>query len=76
MNMTVQARKQEEVLLPTTLQKKYGIQEGDNFQLLDLDGLFMLAPFAPVVSELACEIYIFFAEQRERYYHENWDGSF
>ncbi len=61
MNMPDQIRKQREVLLPTTLRKKYDIQEGDNFQLLDLDGLFVLAPFAPVVPELACEIYIFFA---------------
>lgn len=42
--------------LPSDLRQKYGIQEGDSFRVIDLDGIFVLTPMAPMVPELAREI--------------------
>ncbi len=42
--------------LPASLRDKYNIQSGDSFQLLDLDGLFVLTPMVSMVPELAREI--------------------
>ncbi|OQY33038.1 MAG: hypothetical protein DRI56_07625 [Chloroflexota bacterium] len=86
MNTNVQVRKRGVVTLPIGLREKYDIQEGDTFQLLDLDGLFVLTPLTPMVPELAREIerarmeaglttedlLSSLREQRERYYHENY----
>jgi bifunctional DNA-binding transcriptional regulator/antitoxin component of YhaV-PrlF toxin-antitoxin module len=42
--------------LPAELREKYGIQPGDTFRLVDLDGVFVLTPMVPMVPELAREI--------------------
>jgi hypothetical protein len=39
--------------LPANLREKYGIEPGDTFRILDLDGIFVLTPMVP---ELAREI--------------------
>jgi len=44
------------VTLPAELREKYGIQPGDSFRLVDLDGVFVLTPMVPMVPELAREI--------------------
>ncbi len=44
------------MILPADLRKKYGIQPGDTFRLVDLDGIFVLTPMVPLVPELAREI--------------------
>jgi len=53
---TVQVRKRGVVTLPAELRQKYGIEEGDSYRVLDLDGLFVLTPMVPMVPELAREI--------------------
>jgi bifunctional DNA-binding transcriptional regulator/antitoxin component of YhaV-PrlF toxin-antitoxin module len=56
MDLTVQVRQRGALTLPAELRQKYGIQEGDTYRLVDLDGIFILTPMAPVVPELAREI--------------------
>ena len=68
------------------LREKYGIQPGDTFRLVDLDGVFVLTPMVPMVPELAREIerarleaglsieelLDALREQREQYYQEHY----
>ena len=49
-------RKRGVVTLPASLRKKYNIKKGDSFQLVDLDGVFVMTPMTPMVPELAREI--------------------
>jgi bifunctional DNA-binding transcriptional regulator/antitoxin component of YhaV-PrlF toxin-antitoxin module len=44
------------ITLPTNIREKYGIKTGDTFRLIDLDGVFVLNPMAPMIPELAREI--------------------
>ena len=53
---TVQVRKRGVFTLPAELRQKYGIEEGDVFRLVDLDGIFVITPMMPMVPELAREI--------------------
>ena len=75
--------------LPADLREKYGIRSGDTFRLVDLDGIFVLTPIAPMVPELAREIdrarieaglstgdlLRSLRDQRERYRHEQHDDA-
>ena len=84
---TVQVRKRGVVTLPAELRKKYGIEEGDTFRLVDLDGVFVITPMVPMVPELAREIdqlrqeaglstsQLLHAlrEERERYHLEHYE---
>ncbi|GJM42185.1 MAG: hypothetical protein DHS20C20_24670 [Ardenticatenaceae bacterium] len=56
MDKTVQVRQRGTLTLPADLRDKYGIQTGDTFRLVDLDGIFVLTPMVPMVPELAREI--------------------
>jgi AbrB family looped-hinge helix DNA binding protein len=56
MEATIQVRKRGVVTLPAELRDKYGIEEGDTFRVIDLDGIFVLTPMVPMVPELAREI--------------------
>ncbi|MGI8824920.1 MAG: AbrB/MazE/SpoVT family DNA-binding domain-containing protein [Chloroflexota bacterium] len=56
MTVTLQVRERGVVTLPAELREKYGIQPGDSFRLVDLDGVFVLTPMVPMVPELAREI--------------------
>ena len=56
MEATIQVRKRGVVRLPAELRDKYGIEEGDTFRVVDLDGIFVLTPMVPMVPELAREI--------------------
>lgn len=53
---TVQVRQRGTVTLPAELRQRYGIETGDTFQVIDLDGIFVLTPMVPMVPELAREI--------------------
>ena len=89
MNSTVQVRSRGVLTLPAGIRKKYEIKEGDTFQLLDLDGLFVLTPMVPLVPELAREIersrieaglstedlLAALREQRERYHQEQYENA-
>ena len=75
--------------IPSELREKYSIQEGDTFQLVDMDGIFVLTPMVPMVPELAREIERFrkesevsmeelmqgLREERERYYQGKYGGD-
>lgn len=56
MDVTVQVRDRGVFTLPAEIREKYGIQPGDTFRLVDLDGIFVLTPMVPMVPELAREI--------------------
>jgi AbrB family looped-hinge helix DNA binding protein len=56
MEATIQVRKRGVVTLPAELRDKYGIEEGDTFRVVDLDGILVLTPMVPMVPELAREI--------------------
>jgi bifunctional DNA-binding transcriptional regulator/antitoxin component of YhaV-PrlF toxin-antitoxin module len=80
----LQVRKRGVVTLPVELREKYGIEEGDAFRLIDLDGVFVLTRMVSLVPELAQEIERLRLEaglttgdllerlrqQRERYHNE------
>lgn len=89
MKTTVQVRQRGTVTLPAELREKYGIESGDTFRLVDLDGIFVLTPMVTMVPELAREIerarveaglsieelLANLREQRERTYRENDAGD-
>lgn len=56
MDATVQVRERGVVTLPMEVRKKYGIQTGDTFRLVDFDGILVLTPMTPMVPELVREI--------------------
>lgn len=56
MDATVQVRQRGNLTLPASLRERYGIEPGDTFRILDLDGIFVLTPMTPMVPELAREI--------------------
>ena len=84
MDSTIQVRKRGVVTIPSELRERYGIQEGDTYQLVDMDGIFVLTPMMPMVPELAREIERYrreagvstedllqgLREERERYHRE------
>jgi bifunctional DNA-binding transcriptional regulator/antitoxin component of YhaV-PrlF toxin-antitoxin module len=53
---TVQLRDRGVVTLPKALRDRYGLAAGDALRVLDLDGVFVMTPLAPMVPELAREI--------------------
>jgi bifunctional DNA-binding transcriptional regulator/antitoxin component of YhaV-PrlF toxin-antitoxin module len=52
----VQIGKRGTVTLPVQLRKRYGLDAGDLLTVLDLGGVFVLAPEVSVVSKIAREI--------------------
>jgi AbrB family looped-hinge helix DNA binding protein len=86
---TVQVRQRGTVTLPAELRDKYGIQPGDTYRLVDLDGILILTPMVPMVPELAREIERLrqdaglsieellhtLREQRAQYYAEHYAGD-
>lgn len=56
MSQQVQVRQRGTLTIPAALREKYGIEPGDTFQLVDLDGIFVLTPMVPMAPELAREI--------------------
>ena len=53
---TIRIRQRGALTLPAKLCQKYGIESGDTLRLIDLDGVLVLTPMAPMVPELALEI--------------------
>lgn len=53
---TLQLRKRGVLTLPKALRDKYDLDEGDALRLVDIGGVFVLTPMAPLVPELAREI--------------------
>jgi bifunctional DNA-binding transcriptional regulator/antitoxin component of YhaV-PrlF toxin-antitoxin module len=88
MDAIIQVREQGAITLPSELCKKYNIESGRIFKLVDLDGIFALVPMIPMIPELAREIErcrlkegLGMEEllqnlrvQREQYNNENYGG--
>jgi len=86
MDQTIQVRERGSITLPAELRRKYNIENGNIFHLVDLDGIFALVPMVPMVPELAREIERIrletglsteellqsLREQRERYNQEKY----
>lgn len=53
---TIQVRQRGTLTLPAEVRERYNIQIGDSYRLVDLDGVLVLTPLAPLVPELAREI--------------------
>ena len=89
MDVIIQVRSRGIITLPANIRDKYGIKTGDTFRLIDLDGVFVLTPMAPMVPELARKIeqarleaglsmddYIHsLREQRQRYSQEKYGDA-
>lgn len=89
MDITLQVRQRGILTLPADLRKRYNIKDGDTYRLVDLNGIFVLTPMAPIVPELAREIEQARIEaglsteellqglrdQRKKYYTENYEGE-
>jgi len=56
MNATIQVRQRGTLTLPAELCDRYNIGPGDTYQVLDLDGIFVLTPMTTMVPELARQI--------------------
>lgn len=84
---TVQIRRKGVITLPIELRRRYGLQEGDVFTLLDLgDGSFILTPKVPQVARLGDRVAQLMEEkgisleemlealdqEREAYYQEHY----
>ena len=89
MDVVIQVRDRGVITIPAELREKYGIENGDIFRLVDLDGVFVLTPMVPMVPELAREIEQIrleaglsieellrgIREQRQRYYQEKYGSE-
>lgn len=53
---TLTLRRRGTITLPVDLRKKYRLEEGEPLTLLDLEGIFILAPKTPLVPKLVGEI--------------------
>ena len=87
--MKIQLRKRGTLTLPAKLRARYGLEEGDVLTIIDMDGVFFLAPKVSVVPKLAAEIEKLreeaglsldellegLDEQRRRYYEERYGTS-
>jgi bifunctional DNA-binding transcriptional regulator/antitoxin component of YhaV-PrlF toxin-antitoxin module len=85
----IQLRQRGTLTLPVKLRNRYNLETGDTLTLIELDGLFLLAPKLSVVSKLAAEIEQLreeaglsiddllegLDEQRRRYYQERYGGG-
>jgi len=56
MDATIQVRQRGTLTLPAELRDRYKIEPGDTYRVLDLDGIFVLTPMIPMISELARQI--------------------
>lgn len=89
METTVQIRQRGTLTLPVEIREKYGIQAGDIFRLVDIEGTMVFTPMVAMVPELAREIkrlrleaglsldqlLVSLRQQRERYYEEHYAAA-
>lgn len=63
--ITIQLAQRGVLTLPKTLREQYSFQPGDQFTLIDLDGVFVLSPQRSQVDYLANQVAKGLAEQGE-----------
>jgi bifunctional DNA-binding transcriptional regulator/antitoxin component of YhaV-PrlF toxin-antitoxin module len=63
--MSLQLAQRGVVILPKVLRERYQLQAGDEFTLLDLDGVFVLSPRRSRIDALTREITQALLEQGE-----------
>ncbi|MFZ1599227.1 MAG: AbrB/MazE/SpoVT family DNA-binding domain-containing protein, partial [Anaerolineae bacterium] len=82
-------RQRGTLTLPVEIREKYGIQAGDIFRLVDIEGTMVFTPMVAMVRELAREIerlrleaglsldqlLVSLRQQRERYYEEHYAAA-
>lgn len=86
-NNTIQVRKKGSITLPVTLRRKYNVDEGDVFTLIDMgDGSFLMTPRISKVNQLGNKVkemldeedvsledlLATLDEERQRYYQEHY----
>jgi bifunctional DNA-binding transcriptional regulator/antitoxin component of YhaV-PrlF toxin-antitoxin module len=76
MEATVQVRQRGTLTLPASLRERYKIKPGDTFHIVDLDGVLVLTPMAPMVPLEAGlsveEMLSSLREQRTSYVREKY----
>jgi bifunctional DNA-binding transcriptional regulator/antitoxin component of YhaV-PrlF toxin-antitoxin module len=60
---TIEVGQRGVITLPSNVRRRHGIAAGDAYQLLDYDGVLVLAPMRPLLPELAAEIEGILAEE-------------
>ena len=63
--ITVQMGQRGVITLPKSLRESYNLKPGDDFTLLDLDGVFILSPRRSEIDSLADQITQALTEQGE-----------
>ena len=63
--ITVQMGQRGVITLPKSLRQSYNLKPGDDFTLLDLDGVFILSPRRSEIDSLADQITQALTEQGE-----------
>ena len=63
--ITVQMGQRGVITLPKSLRESYNLKPGDDFTLLDLDGVFVLSPRRSEIDSLADQITQALTEQGE-----------
>ncbi len=56
MSQTILQIRDGELTLPASLRNRYKLKEGDSLTLIDLGGVFVLAPQKALVAELTAEL--------------------
>jgi AbrB family looped-hinge helix DNA binding protein len=88
-DVTLRLQKRGAVTLPKAVRERYGLGEGDRLHLVDLGGVFVLAPDAPQVPALSRaieqmrreagvsteELLDGLREERRRYYAERYHAA-
>ncbi|MCC6628166.1 MAG: AbrB/MazE/SpoVT family DNA-binding domain-containing protein [Chloroflexi bacterium] len=86
---TIEVGQRGVITLPSDVRRRHGIAAGDAYQLLDFDGVLVLAPLRPLLPELAAEIEDILTEEgltlddlltslraeRRRLYAERWQPA-
>src|SRR5688572_16198176 len=83
---TVEVRERGVITLPVEIRRRHGVDTGDAYRLIDLDGTLILTPLAPALPEIVAamerhlaeagvtvpELLADLAAERQRIYEEEW----
>ena len=83
---TVEVRERGVITLPAAIRRRHGVDAGDAYRLIDLDGTLILTPLAPALPEIVAamerhlaeadaslpDLLAGLAEERRRIFEEEW----